>query len=135
MNRDCHERLANRWRRKRRSLLLPVKLLTTLVFLSVLAGAQSLGQTTPVGAVCPLSESQTEKSIQAFSKIASTISSENRCLGCHGRVNPHIDGTGADPDAKSAFDMKGEVGEKIDGKEDSIPGVVTKMHLEIVKKE
>ena len=38
MNRDCHERLANRWRRKRRSLLLPVKLLTTLVFLSVLAG-------------------------------------------------------------------------------------------------
>ena len=79
MNRDCHERLANRWRRKRRSLLLPVKLLTTLVFLSVLAGR--------------------------------TIARSN---------HPS---------------RKGEVGEKIDGKEDSMPGVVTKMHLEIVKKE
>src|SRR5258706_16300209 len=102
MNRDCHKNPANPSRHARRAPLLSVKLLTTLIFLSALARAQSIGQTTPVGAVCPLSESQSEKSIQAFSKIASTIASENRCLGCHGRVNPHIDGTGPDPENPNA---------------------------------
>jgi hypothetical protein len=101
MNR-CHEHLANPWRRKRRLLLHSVSLLATLMLLSALARAQEIGEKTPAGAVCPLSESQTQKSIAAFSKIASTVSSENRCLGCHGRVNPHIDGIGpdkGDPDA------------------------------------
>src|SRR3982074_2763969 len=101
MNRNCHEGLANPWRHERRAPL-PMKLLTTLIFLSALARAQSIGETTPVGAVCPLSESQTEKSIEPFAKIASTIASENRCLGCHGRVNPHIDGTGPDPENPNA---------------------------------
>jgi hypothetical protein len=55
------------------------------------------GQKTPENVVCPLSESQTQKSIEAFGRIASAIGQEPRCLGCHGRVNPYIDGTGPDP--------------------------------------
>lgn len=91
MNRGHHQRIVDEWR----SLLLFVP--ATLLFLSTLALAQpSPGQTTPEGVICPLSESQSQKSIEAFSKIASVISSENRCLGCHGRVNPYIDHTGPD---------------------------------------
>lgn len=55
------------------------------------------GQKTPENVVCPLSDSQTQKSIEAFAKIAAAIGGEPRCLGCHGRVNPYIDGTGSDP--------------------------------------
>ena len=55
------------------------------------------GQHTPENVVCPLSDSQTQKSIEAFAKIASAIAGEPRCLGCHGRVNPYIDGTGSEP--------------------------------------
>jgi hypothetical protein len=77
------------------------------VFLFVLCAAtlaygQTGGTTPPDGTVCPLSESQTQKSIEAFSKIASAIAKEPRCLGCHGRVNPLMDGIGPDskhPDA------------------------------------
>jgi hypothetical protein len=93
MDRGHHERIFNECR----SLLLSVKLLATLVFLSILAPAQFKTQPLADGAVCPLSESQTQKSIDTFSKISAFITSENRCLGCHGRVNPFIDGTGADP--------------------------------------
>ena len=52
---------------------------------------------TPENVVCPLSEQQQQKSIEAFARIAQVISQEPRCLGCHGRVNPYIDGTGPDP--------------------------------------
>jgi hypothetical protein len=45
---------------------------------------------------CPLTESQAQKSIAAFSKIATFISGEPRCANCHGAVNPYIDGTGLD---------------------------------------
>jgi len=64
-------------------------------------------------------QQQTEKSIQAFSKIASTISSENRCLGCHGRVNPFIDSTGPDPENSDAPPSEFEHGSgKVDRKTD-----------------
>ena len=96
MNRGHHARRVNAWQYKWRPLLLPVQLLTTLAFLSTSVLAQAIGQKTPEGVICPLSESQTQKSIDAFSKIASVISSENRCLGCHGRVNPFIEHTGID---------------------------------------
>ena len=102
-----------------RSLLLPVKLVIILFFLSTLVTAQFSGKTPPDGAICPLSESQTKKSMEAFSKIATAISKENRCLGCHGRVNPHIDGTGADPENADAVPSQFEHGAgKVDRKSD-----------------
>jgi hypothetical protein len=76
--------------------------LAALMLVSTLAFAQTGGETPPDGAICPLSESQSKNSIEAFAKIAAAISKENRCLGCHGRVNPYIDGTGADPDNPDA---------------------------------
>ena len=38
--------------------------------------------------VCPLSESQTQKSIDAFKKVAEAFTGEDRCANCHGGVNP-----------------------------------------------
>jgi hypothetical protein len=113
MNSVYHKRTGNAGQYKWRSLLLTVKLPALLLFLSTLVLAQG-GKTPADGTVCPLSESQTQKSIEAFSKIASTIASENRCLGCHGRVNPFIEEPGEDkenPDApKSEFAHGGEKG-------------------------
>jgi hypothetical protein len=51
---------------------------------------------------CPLSEEQTRKSIEAFSKLASFMTHEPRCVNCHGGVNPHIDGIGRDPEDPDA---------------------------------
>jgi hypothetical protein len=79
-----------------------VKLFGVFVLLPILALAQSAGQATPVELVCPLSESQTQKSVEAFSKIASFLTTEKRCFNCHGGVNPYIDGTGPDPEDPNA---------------------------------
>ncbi len=49
------------------------------------------------GAVCPLSDEQTRKSIEAFSKLAAFMTHEPRCVNCHGGVNPFIDGVGPEP--------------------------------------
>jgi hypothetical protein len=38
--------------------------------------------------VCPLSESQTQKSIEAFEPVAAAFTQEDRCANCHGGVNP-----------------------------------------------
>src|SRR4051812_26962372 len=76
-----------------------IKLLVTAVFLSTLAIAQSTGGD---AAVCPLSESQTQKSIAAFAKIVPTLTQEPRCVNCHGGVNPFIDGVGEDPASPDA---------------------------------
>ena len=92
MNHHDHASAQSIWR----PLHLPMKLLVILVTLPTFSSAQ-FSSKTPEGAICPLSESQTQKSIEAFSKIASTIANEPRCLGCHGRVNPFIEGTGPDP--------------------------------------
>jgi hypothetical protein len=107
MNQAGHERITSAWWQPWRSRLLSVGLPAALVFVSTVALAQFTSKTPPDGTICPLSDEQTQKSIDAFSKIASVITSENRCTGCHGRVNPYIDGIGADegnPDApKSLF--------------------------------
>jgi hypothetical protein len=50
------------------------------------------------GPVCPLTDSQTKKAIDAWGKIANFITNEPRCVNCHGGVNPYIDGVGLDPD-------------------------------------
>src|SRR5205085_6155532 len=81
MNRGYHERMVNTGRYKWHPLFL-------VVFLSTLALAQS---TSDGAAVCPLSESQSEKSIDAFAKIVPTLTQEPRCVNCHGGVNPFMD--------------------------------------------
>jgi hypothetical protein len=70
-----------------------VKLLAALVFVSPFALSEA---TTSEGAICPLSDSQTQKSIDAFAKIAPTFNKEPRCLNCHGGVNPFIEGVAGD---------------------------------------
>jgi len=85
MDRGYHERIVNIWR---------YKCLVTVVFLSTLTLAQSSGGD---AAVCPLSESQTQKSIEAFAKIVPTLTEEPRCVNCHGGVNPFMDGFGEEP--------------------------------------
>jgi hypothetical protein len=45
-------------------------------------------QSTSQGAVCPLSDEQIQKSIDAFAKIVPTLTEEPRCLNCHGGVDP-----------------------------------------------
>src|SRR4051812_44276045 len=79
MNRFDHTSAVDR----RRKLTLSMKVLVTLVALSSLALAQSTGGD---AAVCPLSESQTQKSIDAFAKIVPTLTQEPRCVNCHGGV-------------------------------------------------
>lgn len=48
--------------------------------------------------VCSLTDSQTQKAIAAWARIAAFITSEPRCVNCHGGVNPFINGVGIDPD-------------------------------------
>lgn len=94
MNSGYHEGVV----KKLPGRLLPAKLIAVTALLSSFAfGQAAVGQKTPENVVCPLSHSQQQKSMEAFGKIASAIGQEDRCLGCHGRVNPFIDGTGPDP--------------------------------------
>jgi hypothetical protein len=72
-------------------------LLTLIVALMPAAVAQA-----PANPVCPLSEEQTHKSVDAFAKLAKFLTSEPRCVNCHGAVNPYIDGTGTDPEDANA---------------------------------
>lgn len=60
---------------------------TSLLLLSAATSAQD--RSAPP--VCPLSESQTKKAIDAFAEIAPTLNQEPRCVNCHGGVNPFID--------------------------------------------
>lgn len=92
----------SRGRAERSLLRMSIGIMSIMMLLSTVVHAQAIGQKTPDKAVCPLSEEQTQKSIETFAKIANTISHEDRCLGCHGRVNPYIDGTGEDPDNPDA---------------------------------
>lgn len=41
--------------------------------------------------VCPLSDDQSQKSVEAFDKIAKVFTTEPRCVNCHGAVNPFAD--------------------------------------------
>lgn len=45
-------------------------------------------QSTSKNAVCPLSDEQVQKSIDAFSRIVPTLTQEPRCVNCHGGVDP-----------------------------------------------
>jgi hypothetical protein len=45
-------------------------------------------QSTSKNTVCPLSEEQVKKSIDAFGKIVPTLTQEPRCVNCHGGVDP-----------------------------------------------
>jgi hypothetical protein len=54
--------------------------------------------TTPSSASqsCPLTDEQTQNSVAAWKKIAQFLTTEPRCVNCHGAVNPYIDGVGVD---------------------------------------
>src|SRR5262249_4501396 len=73
-----------------KSIAVASALLTTLVFVSVAPGRAI------AGTGCPLTEAQAQKSIAAFSKLATFMTGEPRCVNCHGGVNPYIDATGLD---------------------------------------
>jgi hypothetical protein len=74
--------------------------------LAVVAGLAGLGEPTllmaQTGSSCPLPLDAQFKSIRAFAPIASFLTQEPRCVNCHGGVNPHIEGTGADPEDEKA---------------------------------
>jgi hypothetical protein len=54
------------------------------------------------GSSCPLSLGEQIESVHKFAPIASFVTKEPRCFNCHGGVNPHIDGVGADPEDANA---------------------------------
>ena len=70
-------------------------------------------QSTSKDAVCPLSDAQAQKSIEAFAKIVPTLTQEPRCLNCHGGVDPFSDeakGDSTDPNAPRTAHGPGKVG-------------------------
>ena len=82
-------------------------LMAALVFVSAFAhsgiGAQGrTGGQSRTGSqsrvACPLTDAQAARSIDAFARIAAFLTTEPRCVNCHGGVNPFIKGTGLDPD-------------------------------------
>jgi len=72
---------------------LSATLIPTLVFLFFVAQFDAMGQKSS----CPLTDSQSQKAVDAWAKIAAFLTSEPRCVNCHGKVNPYIDGAGLDP--------------------------------------
>ncbi len=71
-------------------------------------------------ALCPLSDSQTEKSIESFANIFPVLTEEPRCANCHGAVNPFIDGVG-DPSDPAAARVEHEGG-RMDEATEASPG-------------
>jgi hypothetical protein len=74
--------------------------------LVVAAALAALGESRPPMAQtrssCPMPVSRQIDSIRAFSKIASFLTKEPRCVNCHGGVNPFISHTGPDPEDETA---------------------------------
>ncbi len=66
---------------RRQFLQLSVPILAVMLLLPGSVAAQQ-----PL--ICPLSESQTQKSIEAFEQVAAAFTQEDRCANCHGGVNP-----------------------------------------------
>ena len=77
-------------RQGERFSVLPLKLIAALVLPLTCAAA---GQKS-----CPLTDSQSLKAVDAWAKIAVFLTTQPRCVNCHGKVNPYIDGVGIDPD-------------------------------------
>jgi hypothetical protein len=70
-------------------------------------GGSGGAETTPSTASqsCPLTDQQTQNSVAAWKKIAGFLTTEPRCVNCHGGVNPYIDGVGVDttPDSDGSL--------------------------------
>src|SRR5688572_16439253 len=84
-----HDRIACRIASAARGLYRPsVKHLAALLLLPTAAFSQVVSQDVGDGlGACPLSESQTQKSIEAFAEIFPFLAHEPRCVNCHGAVN------------------------------------------------
>jgi hypothetical protein len=87
-----------------------VKLLAAFVFAGTLALAQDGPSPGKGTVICPLSDSQVKKSMDAFAKIYPVLTEEPRCVNCHGGVNPFIDGVGKDPSQPDVVPSKFEHG-------------------------
>jgi hypothetical protein len=72
--------------------------LTRILLASLVVASISVAVFGQKTSVCSLTDSQTQKAIAAWAKIATFLTSEPRCVNCHGGVNPFIDGVGIDPD-------------------------------------
>ncbi|HEY2469936.1 MAG TPA: hypothetical protein VGI45_19115 [Terracidiphilus sp.] len=73
-----------------------------LKFTLTLAGCVALGLAPVLAAgqkssSCPLTEEQSKQAVAAWVRIANFMTHEQRCVNCHGGVNPFIKGTGLDP--------------------------------------
>jgi hypothetical protein len=51
---------------------------------------------------CPLTEDQSKKAVAAWEKVAHFLTTEPRCVNCHGGVNPYMEGVGLDPNNSNA---------------------------------
>jgi len=71
-------------------------------------------KSTSQNAVCPLSDAQTQKSIDAFAKMVPTFTQEPRCVNCHGGVDPFAKPTNHGGDTR-------EVGSDCDECHDEVP--------------
>ena len=87
-----------------------MKLLAAFVFAGTLALAQDGPSPGKGTVICPLSDSQVKKSMDAFAKIYPVLTEEPRCVNCHGGVNPFIDGVGKDPSQPDVVPSKFEHG-------------------------
>src|SRR5690242_14939152 len=74
-----------------------MKMPKKILLLLALATVPAVGQKS-----CPLTDAQSQKSIDAWAKIANFLTTEPRCVNCHGKVNPYIDDPGFDPDDPEA---------------------------------
>jgi hypothetical protein len=45
---------------------------------------------------CPLTDAQSQKAVDAWAPIGNFLATEPRCVNCHGKVNPFVDGVGLD---------------------------------------
>jgi hypothetical protein len=82
-----------------------IKFVSTMALFCAVVSAPAIGQENLKGSVCTLSDSQTQKSIKAFAPIARFLTTEPRCVNCHGAVNPYVDDIGEkdpDPDGRDA---------------------------------
>ena len=81
-------------------LIAALVFVTALAQLPMRAQGRAGGQnrtSAPARGSCPLTDAQTTKAIEAWARIATFLTTEPRCLNCHGGLNPFIKGPGLDP--------------------------------------
>ena len=82
--------------------------------LAMAAALLGLGVSRPltaqISSSCPIPLDAQFEAVRAFGEIASFLTTEPRCVNCHGGVNPFIKGTGSDPEDVTAPPSRTEHG-------------------------